>query len=60
MIDFADINAKVAIAFALTLIAASLVYIAFKLSEKNPELVKNCFIILLFCLYYPPVKVNIN
>ncbi len=37
MIDFADLNTKVAIAFSLTLIAGALVYIAFKLSEKSSK-----------------------
>lgn len=35
MIDFADVNAKALIAFSLTLIAGSLVYIAFKLADKE-------------------------
>ena len=33
--DFFTFNVNVIIAFSLTLIAASLVYIAFKLSEKK-------------------------
>ncbi len=37
MIDFADFNVKLLIATSLTLIAASLVYIAFKLSEKSSK-----------------------
>ena len=40
MIDFADLNAKVTIAFSLTLIAFFLGYIALKVSERKPTRVK--------------------